>query len=161
MWAQQWRYIARAMESGYRVLRSDTDVYLAEDPYPIMRGPLFSHFEMVVQHDFFGARERPRCDTQAPTQAIDSAGRIPSCGRRSPHLALLNIGLVYLRSSPGGGVYAVINGTWCVSQVAPLHTIHSQGQTCGSQHHHHGQPSQGTLSREAQRTAFKASAPPW
>jgi len=112
MWAQQWRYIARAMESGYRVLRSDTDVYLAEDPYPIMRGPLFSHFEMVVQHDFFGARERPRCDTQAPTQAIDSAGRIPSCGRRSPHLALLNIGLVYLRSSPGGGVYAVINGTW-------------------------------------------------
>jgi len=35
-----------------------------------------------------------------------------TCGRRNPGLALLNIGLVYLRSSPGGGVYAVINGTW-------------------------------------------------
>ena len=33
MWAQQWHYVARAMELGYRVLRSDTDVYLAEDPY--------------------------------------------------------------------------------------------------------------------------------
>ena len=46
------------MESGYRVLRSDTDVYLAEDPYPILRGPLFSRFQMVAQHDFFGAKER-------------------------------------------------------------------------------------------------------
>ena len=60
MWAQQWYYIARSMALGYRVLRSDTDVYLAEDPYPILRGPLFAKFQMVVQHDFFGARERPR-----------------------------------------------------------------------------------------------------
>ena len=30
MWAQQWRYIARALEMGYRVLRADTDVYFAE-----------------------------------------------------------------------------------------------------------------------------------
>ena len=30
MWAQQWRYIARALELGYRVLRADTDVYFAE-----------------------------------------------------------------------------------------------------------------------------------
>lgn len=119
MWAQQWRYIARAMENGYRILRSDTDVYLAEDPYPILRGPLFSRFEMVVQHDFFGAKERPRCDTPAPMQTIDVADRIPSCGRRNPGLALLNIGLVYLRSSPGGGVYAVINGTWCVRGQRP------------------------------------------
>ena len=42
MWAQQWRYICRAMELGYQVLRADTDVYLAEDPYPLLRGPLFS-----------------------------------------------------------------------------------------------------------------------
>ena len=47
MWAQQWRYICRAMELGYRVLRADTDVYLAEDPYPLLRGPLFSQFQMV------------------------------------------------------------------------------------------------------------------
>ena len=105
MWAQQWRYIARSMELGYRVLRSDTDVYLAEDPYPIFRGPLFSQFEMIVQHDFFGARERPRCD-RAPraARAVESTGggggQLPSCGFRNPGLALLNIGLVYLRSAP-------------------------------------------------------------
>ena len=34
MWAQQWQYISRALMLGYSVLRSDTDVYLAEDPYP-------------------------------------------------------------------------------------------------------------------------------
>jgi hypothetical protein len=113
MWAQQWRYIASAMERGYHVMRSDTDVYLAEDPYPILRGPLFSRFHMVVQHDFFGARERPRCDRPVPPSAtLTEDGRIPSCGKRNPGLALLNIGLVYLKSSPGGGVFAVINGTW-------------------------------------------------
>ena len=61
MWAQQWRYICRAMELGYRVLRADTDVYLAEDPYPLLRGPLFSKYQMVVQHDVEG-RAKPRCD---------------------------------------------------------------------------------------------------
>ena len=111
MWAQQWRYISIAMEAGYRVLRSDTDVYLAEDPYPILRGPLFSRFEMICQHDFFGARERPHCDV-SPRKDGSSDGALLSCGTRPPHLALLNIGLVYLRSSPGGGVFAVINGTW-------------------------------------------------
>jgi len=30
MWAQQWRYVARALELGYRVFRADTDVYFAE-----------------------------------------------------------------------------------------------------------------------------------
>ena len=49
MWAQQWRYICRAMELGYRVLRADTDVYFAEDPYPILNGPLFGRYEMVVR----------------------------------------------------------------------------------------------------------------
>ena len=117
MWAQQWRYIARAMELGYRVLRSDTDVYLAENPYPILHGPLFKHFEMVVQHDFFGARERPRCDFtggQAARHwnAKGERGSLPACGRRNPGLALLNIGLTYLRSRAGGGVHAVINSTW-------------------------------------------------
>ena len=113
MWAQQWRYIARAMELNYRVMRSDTDVYLAEDPYPILKGPLFSRFQMVVQHDFFGSRERPRCDRAPRAGAVEgSAGGLPTCGFRNPGLALLNIGLVYLRSSPGGGVFSVINGTW-------------------------------------------------
>lgn len=113
MWAQQWRYVARAMELGYRVLRSDTDVYLAEDPYPILRGPLFSRFQMVVQHDFFGARERPRCDRAVTALPLDgSAERLSTCGFRGSHLALLNIGLLYVRSSPGGGAFAVINQTW-------------------------------------------------
>ena len=144
MWAQQWRYIAVAMSMGYRVMRADTDVYFAEDPYPILHGPLFSRFEMVVQHDFFGAKERPRCDGECmwlelnsrepvccdvlPGQPADLSlrssfvlagparqsknGGLMTCGSRPPHLALLNIGLVYLRSLPGGGVFAVINGTW-------------------------------------------------
>eukprot|EP00966_Prymnesium_polylepis_P183781 4259906-Prymnesium_polylepis.1 len=123
---------------------------------------------MVVQHDFFGAKERPRCDTPprqvsapqregaasraesgerrdprvaAPMEGAFLPGRarvtptplcprsaarlhspvrcdaqvdggMASCGIRTPGLALLNIGLVYLRSAPGGGVHAVINGTW-------------------------------------------------
>jgi hypothetical protein len=111
MWAQQWRYIAMSMALNYRVLRSDTDVYLAEDPYPILRGPLFRRFEMVVQHDFFGARERPRCD-RSPGLVRTNAEVLPSCGTRHQGLALLNIGLVYLRSTAGGGVHAVINTTW-------------------------------------------------
>lgn len=108
MWAQQWRYIAAAMERGYSIFRMDTDVYFTEDPYPILHGPLFSTYQMIVQHDFFGAKERPRCD--GASRHVD--GGLSSCGIRSPHLALLNIGLVYLRSSSGGGVHAVINGTW-------------------------------------------------
>ncbi|KAL1527736.1 hypothetical protein AB1Y20_009121 [Prymnesium parvum] len=127
MWAQQWRYIAAAMERGYRIMRTDTDVYFAEDPYPILRGPLFSPFQMVVQHDFFGAKERPRCDS--PPRQID--GGLPSCGIRSAHLALLNIGLVYLRSTAGGGVHAVINGTWArfVERLgsAPSRPAHLRG----------------------------------
>ena len=43
------RYIARAVEMGHRVLRTDTDVYFAEDPYPILSGPLFGQYAMVVQ----------------------------------------------------------------------------------------------------------------
>ena len=113
MWAQQWRYISQAMERGYRVLRSDTDVYLAEDPYPILRGPLFDRFQMVVQHDFFGARERPKCDRgNRPAISGGADDKLPTCGFRPAGLALLNIGLVYLRSIPGGGVHAVINQTW-------------------------------------------------
>ena len=100
------------MERGYRVMRADTDVYFAEDPYPLLHGPLFSRFEMVVQHDFFGARERPRCDTRTPSTAVAASDPLPACGFRNPGLALLNIGLVYLRSTPGGGVFSVINSTW-------------------------------------------------
>jgi hypothetical protein len=47
MWQQQWRYVARALEMGYRVLRADTDVYFAESPYPILNGPLLSDAAMV------------------------------------------------------------------------------------------------------------------
>ena len=117
MWAQQWRYICRAMELGYRVLRADTDVYLAEDPYPLLHGPLFSKYQMVVQHDVEG-RAKPRCDAAShlPTDAAadDAAdgGHHTTCGLRDRGQALLNIGLVYLRSRPGGGVFGVINGTW-------------------------------------------------
>ena len=90
LWAQQWRYIARALELGYsvrvrrvvvvvvlvavlcrgclgccccgaqrqrvlsrgfrpQVLRTDTDVYFAECPFRLLRGPLLSPFGLVVQ----------------------------------------------------------------------------------------------------------------
>eukprot|EP00965_Chrysotila_dentata_P016721 554682-Pleurochrysis_carterae.AAC.1 len=49
MWAQQWRYVCSALERRYRVLRADTDVYFAEDPYPILNGPLLRPYAMVVQ----------------------------------------------------------------------------------------------------------------
>ena len=110
MWAQQWRYISRAMELGYRVMRADTDVYFAEDPYPIFHSPLFKPFEMIVQHDFEG-RARPRC-TATPRGGSAVAPGLQTCGAVDRGQALLNIGLVYLRSRPGGGVFAVINGTW-------------------------------------------------
>ena len=62
MWAQQWRYISRALELGYRVLRADTDVYFAEDPYPVLQGPLMAQYAMVVQQDFGGPLGgRPSC----------------------------------------------------------------------------------------------------
>ena len=94
MWAQQWRYISAAMARGYRVMRLDTDVYFAEDPYPILAGPLFGRYEMVVQHDVEGARGRPPAARR--TTALPARG---TCGSRDRGLALLNIGLVYLRSS--------------------------------------------------------------
>lgn len=67
---------------------------------------------MVVQHDFFGSRERPRCDMRPPSGGAEGGGPLSTCGWRPPHLALLNIGLTYLRSTPGGGVFHVINDTW-------------------------------------------------
>ena len=47
---------------GYSVLRADTDVYFAEDPYPILHGPLLRPFALVVQQDFGGPLgKRPTC----------------------------------------------------------------------------------------------------
>ena len=106
MWAQQWRYISRALELGYRVLRADTDVYFAEDPYPVLQGPLMAQYAMGVQQDFGGPLGgRPSC----PQGRSDGAAGACGVHRGS---ALLNIGLVYVRSGAAGGAFAVINGTW-------------------------------------------------
>jgi len=105
MWQQQWRYVSRALELGYRVLRADTDVYFAESPYPLLNGPLLSRAAMVVQQDFGGPLgERPVC-------ARKLAAGAQSCGIHRG-TALMNIGLLYVRSGPGGGAYHVINETW-------------------------------------------------
>ena len=88
-------------------MRLDTDVYFAEDPYPILKGPLFGRYEMVVQHDVEG-RARPACERPHRTTPTG----IVTCGSRDRGLALLNIGIVYLKSKPGGGVFEVINATW-------------------------------------------------
>mmetsp|Transcript_26202 Transcript_26202/g.72171 ORF Transcript_26202/g.72171 Transcript_26202/m.72171 type:complete len:372 (+) Transcript_26202:328-1443(+) len=71
---------------------------------------------MVVQQDFAAMLDqntRPACEQ--PSHRAEGSAVAPgmlTCGVRKRHLALLNIGLVYLRSSPGGGVYSVINETW-------------------------------------------------
>lgn len=101
-------------------------VYLAEDPYPVLHGPLLAPFAMVVQQDFGGPLGgRPACHrvTQphhASSSLIEggSAAAMPpgigSCGAHRG-TSLLNIGLVYARGSrageAAGGVLAVINGT--------------------------------------------------
>jgi len=109
MWAQQWRYVARALELGYSVLRADTDVYFAENPYLVLRGPLLKDFAMVVQQDFGGPLgDRPKCLHPVAAPAADGQY---SCGVHTG-TALLNIGLVYIRSLPSGGAFHVINGTW-------------------------------------------------
>jgi len=56
---------------------------------------------------------RPACSAP-PRRPADSAVApgLQTCGTRPRHLALLNIGLLYVRSSPGGGAYAAINETW-------------------------------------------------
>jgi len=114
MWAQQWRYITSALERNYHVLRADTDVYFAEDPYPILQGPLLRPFAMVVQQDFGGPLGgRPKCTSarQSPSHRAASSGALTICGIHRG-TALLNIGLLYARSQPGGGAFAVLNGTW-------------------------------------------------
>lgn len=134
IWAQQWYYIARAMTMGYSVLRADTDVYLAEDPYPILHSPLLRPFSLVVQQDFGGPLGgRPACwernrrprhhpnvlradlrysSTTSASRSAVALPHIASCGVHRG-TSLLNIGLVYARAAePGGGGLAVINGTW-------------------------------------------------
>jgi hypothetical protein len=148
MWAQQWHYIARALLLGYSVLRADTDVYLAEDPYLVLHGPLLAPFSMVVQQDFGGPLGgRPRCErvlvplhAAAPSLSSTDPAPIGSCGKHHG-TALLNIGLVYVRAAPpsagsnggGGGVLAVINGT---SQrfLAQLNTARTGASPAQPQH---------------------------
>uniref|UniRef100_A0A7S3TJN7 Nucleotide-diphospho-sugar transferase domain-containing protein n=1 Tax=Emiliania huxleyi TaxID=2903 RepID=A0A7S3TJN7_EMIHU len=104
IWQQQWRYVSAALERGYDVIRADTDVYFAESPYAVLNGPYFKDAAMVVQQDFGGPLgERPSC-TRRKDERDD-------CGVHRG-TALLNCGLVYVRSGPGGGAYHVINGTW-------------------------------------------------
>ena len=123
MWEQQWHYVSRALTMGYSVLRADTDVYFAEDPYPILHGPLMRPFHMIVQQDFGGPLgTRPACHrVLKPRHSRDyatgasSLQPIGSCGVHRG-TALLNIGLVYVRApvsgGGGGGALPVINGTW-------------------------------------------------
>lgn len=49
LWAQQWYYIMKALQKSKNVLRADCDVYFAEDPYPILKGPLFGQFNIISQ----------------------------------------------------------------------------------------------------------------
>eukprot|EP01065_Artemidia_motanka_P022067 TRINITY_DN26289_c0_g1_i1.p1 TRINITY_DN26289_c0_g1~~TRINITY_DN26289_c0_g1_i1.p1 ORF type:complete len:734 (+),score=204.20 TRINITY_DN26289_c0_g1_i1:113-2314(+) len=141
LWAQTWRYVAKAVEMGYGALRVDGDVHFAEDPYPLLWGPLLRKYSLLTQVDFAGIdqtdpaalrarknyasaddilhRARPRCgwgrgDSELPIAPVD--GYSPSgaavCGEwRTP---LVNCGLVYLRrgTKPGGGAHAVVNDTW-------------------------------------------------
>ena len=147
MWAQQWHYIARAMQLGYSVLRADTDVYLAENPFPILRGPLLAPFDLIVQQDFGGPLGgRPSCRRVVRAQhgalapLTTSPNRVPpiaSCGVYHG-TSLLNIGLVYARAvrPGGGGALAVINGTWArfLDQIGKPRPTVGNGAAAQPQH---------------------------
>jgi hypothetical protein len=130
-----------ALELGYRVLRADTDVYFAEDPYEVLHGPLLSPFALVVQQDFGGPLgSRPACvqqrhTTHQPSTTLGAANapagsQIGNCGLRHG-TALLNVGLLYARSRPGAGGFAVINDTWAMFHRKlsgpPLRPAHMRG----------------------------------
>ena len=149
MWAQQWHYLARAMELGYSVLRADSDVYLAENPFPILNGPLLAPFALIVQQDFGGPLgSRPSCGKiarahHAPLSTTPSGlGSLPEIGSCGVHrgTSLLNIGLLYARgirpgSRSGHGALAVINSTWArfLAQISKPRPTVGSGATAQPQ----------------------------
>ena len=143
MWAQQWHYIAQAVTLGYSVLRTDTDVYLAENPFPILRGPLLRPFRLVVQQDFGGPLgSRPACRMSTPIRPRHNAATstIASCGAHRG-TALLNIGLLFIRGidaaeQGGRGALAVINGTWArfLEQIGKPRPTIGSGAAAQPQH---------------------------
>eukprot|EP00756_Hemistasia_phaeocysticola_P014212 Hpha_TRINITY_DN15328_c4_g8::TRINITY_DN15328_c4_g8_i1::g.88187::m.88187 len=141
LWAQTWRYVVAASELGYGAMRVDGDVHFAEDPYPILSGPLFKEYSLLTQVDFAGLeyanatflrsrgssasaddflhRTRPRCGWERGDSAVPilpsptpPSGEGGECGVwRSP---LVNCGLVYLRPGGAGGALRVVNDTWAM-----------------------------------------------
>ena len=157
MWAQQWHYISRAVALGYSILRADADVYLAEDPFPILNGPLLAPFHLVVQQDFGGPLGgRPACQRVLLPRHDPTRSAIASCGTHHG-TALLNIGLLFVRGlrsaseaqgveansaargiarGDGRGALAMINGTWArfLEQLSRPRRSVGSGVTAQPQH---------------------------
>ena len=126
MWAKQWHYVARALRAGRNVLRLDSDVFLGEDPYPLLHGPLLGRFNMVTQVDIFQHFTRPTCESSeraaplTPEQAVEMVGEevalrpagddLPVC-RYSRLRIEMNIGMLYVRdASLDGPALQIVEG---------------------------------------------------
>ena len=118
LWAQQWRVVRRALQSGYSVMRVDSDVVFLEDPYLALHGPLLSPYAMVSQTDVFNLGTRPKCEADAELAPETNHPGVARCGlkRLDPNgeeiKTQLNIGLTYFRRSAmsdDGPVLGVLN----------------------------------------------------
>ena len=118
LWAQQWRVVRRALQSGYSVMRVDSDVVFLEDPYLALHGPLLSPYAMVSQTDVFNLGTRPKCEADADLAPETNHPGVARCGlkRLDPNgeeiKTQLNIGLTYFRRSAmsdDGPVLGVLN----------------------------------------------------
>ena len=80
LWAQQWRVVRRALQSGYSVMRVDSDVVFLEDPYLALHGPLLSPYAMVSQTDVFNLGTRPKCEADAELTPETNHPGVARCG---------------------------------------------------------------------------------
>ena len=118
LWAQQWRVVRRALQSGYSVMRVDSDVVFLEDPYLALHGPLLSPYAMVSQTDVFNLGTRPKCEADAELTPETNHPGVARCGLKRLDTngeeikTQLNIGLTYFRRSAmsdDGPVLGVLN----------------------------------------------------
>ncbi|KAK3275440.1 hypothetical protein CYMTET_16434 [Cymbomonas tetramitiformis] len=133
LWAQQWHYVAKAIEHNVNVMRVDSDVVFTENPYPILKGPLFSRFNVLAQTDIF--KERIECGQRMSVVPPEETERVKAlvgdlnlCGKGGG--PLINVGLVYIQNAKlGGAIHDVVTGT--VAQIVSLLDSLAEGSEKG------------------------------
>eukprot|EP00854_Cymbomonas_tetramitiformis_P008344 gene8344-9918_t len=129
----QWHYVAKAIEHNVNVMRVDSDVVFTENPYPILKGPLFSRFNVLAQTDIF--KERIECGQRMSVVPPEETERVKAlvgdlnlCGKGGG--PLINVGLVYIQNAKlGGAIHDVVTGT--VAQIVSLLDSLAEGSEKG------------------------------